>query len=86
MSKKATLANINSSLNKNEKAEKAPAVNGNVPRGERSDFIRVTMTMPLDLWLKLKDVGIKRKANKQKDYDISSLLRESAVYWLDNMS
>ncbi len=86
MSKKATLSNINSSLNKNEKADKAPGINGNIPRGERSDFIRVTMTMPLDLWMKLKEVGMKRKMNKEKDYDISSLLRESAIYWLDNAS
>lgn len=89
MPKKPSLSSVHNSMNKNDKedkAEKPSTLNGNVPRGERSEFLRVTMTMPMDLWVKLKEVGMKRKANKEKDYDISSLLRESATYWLDNIS
>ncbi len=69
--------------------EKAPAdkkspkvVGDNIPRGERSNFLKITITMPSELLSSLRSLGMDRKARGERDTDVSSLLREAAALLL----
>ena len=53
------------------------------PRGERSDFLKVTITLPAETLLKLKELGLKRKANGEIDTDVSCLVREALKLLLE---
>lgn len=54
-----------------------------VPRGERADFLKITLTIPADLLTGLRALGMKRKANKMKDTDTSALIREAVIDFLN---
>ena len=54
-----------------------------IPRGERADFLKITVTLPSDLLAELKSLGIQRKAAKMKDTDTSSLIREAIIEFLN---
>jgi len=56
----------------------------NPRRGERGGFEKITITMPPEMVEALEDVRRKRKRAKEKNTDISSLIREAVAYWLDN--
>jgi transcriptional regulator of met regulon len=53
------------------------------PRGERADFLKITLTIPSDLLTELRALGMKRKAAKMKDTDTSALIREALVDFLN---
>lgn len=57
-------------------------IEANVPRGERSDFLKLTITMPSDMMTAIKVAGMKRKATGMKDCDTSALIREAVSEWL----
>jgi len=57
-------------------------IEANPARGKRGDFERVTITMPPEMLDALEDIRRKRKRAKEKNSDISSLIREAIVYWL----
>jgi hypothetical protein len=89
MTKKASLTEINKELNKPK--PKAPktreaqrTIEANAPRGERANFLKLTITMPAEMLSALKELGVNRKAVGEKDTDISSLLREAASVLLNN--
>ena len=65
-----------------EKEEKT-SLEAHVPRGERADFLRITLTIPGNLLTELRMLGVKRKAAKMKDTDTSSLIREALVDFLN---
>ena len=52
-------------------------VEPNPDRGERSEFLKVTVTMPADMLEQVRVVGIRRRSSGQKDTDVSSLVREA---------
>jgi hypothetical protein len=54
-----------------------------VPRGKRAEFLKVSITIPCDLLTELRALGMKRKANKQKDTDTSALIREALMEFLE---
>lgn len=54
-----------------------------IPRGERADFLKITLTIPADLLTELRALGMRRKANKRKDTDTSALIREALVDFLN---
>jgi hypothetical protein len=98
MSKKAMLSQMNKQLGnqedtKEKKTKKSPAqkrdeeakplLDSNIPRGERADFLKITLTIPADLLTELRALGMKRKANKMKDTDTSALIREALVDFLN---
>lgn len=59
-------------------ASPAPeAKEGQIPRGERGDFLKTTLTLPADMLGELRALGMRRKAAKQKDTDTSALVREA---------
>jgi hypothetical protein len=77
--KEAPKAKKKPSLKKEEKA----SLEAHIPRGERQDFLRITLTIPGNLLTELRMLGVKRKAAKMKDTDTSSLIREALVVFLN---
>ena len=71
------------------KVEKKPKptkkINGANPiRGERGDFLKVTITLPPDMLANLKRLGIERKLQGMRDTDVSSLIREALTNFLES--
>lgn len=68
-----------------EEKETSPtleAKEGHIPRGERADFLKITLTIPAEMLTELRALGMKRKAAKQKDTDSSALIREALTDFL----
>ena len=78
--KSTTLAKV--SKKEPPKKEAAATPPTQVPRGQRADFLRIVVTLPAELLGELRVLGMKRKANKQKDTDASSLIREAVTEFL----
>ena len=58
-------------------------INGANPiRGERGDFLKVTITLPPDMLANIKRLGIERKLQGMRDTDVSSLIREALANFL----
>lgn len=57
---------------------------GYIPRGKRADFIKTTVTLPIELLAELRVFGMKRRAKKMKDTDFSALTREAITEFLNN--
>lgn len=53
------------------------------PRGQRGDYLKVTITLPPEMISSLKQLGIERKLSGDKDFDVSSLIRESLENFLN---
>ena len=51
----------------------------NPDRGLRGDFLKITVTIPAKMLGDMKILGLNRRANGQKDTDISSLIREAVA-------
>jgi len=56
----------------------------NPERGQRGDFGKLTITMPPEMIDALEDVRRQRKKAKEKNSDMSSLIREAVSEWLVN--
>jgi hypothetical protein len=66
-----------------EEPEPEPtAQEGQVPRGQRGDFLQITIKIPADMLTELRILGMKRKSKKMKDTDTSALVREALVDFL----
>ena len=59
------------------------ALEGQIPRGERGDFLKTTLTIPASMLTELRALGMRRKSNKQKDTDTSALVREALTDFLN---
>lgn len=91
--KKSRLSDLNKQLHepaetvakagKKHKAEKAE-IESNIPRGQRGDFLKLTITMSGEMLVALKTVGMNRKAEGAKDCDTSALIREAVSEWIKN--
>ena len=54
-------------------------IKANPDIGERGDFIKITITLPPEMLEALKVLGVRRKASKQKDTNVSALIREAVA-------
>lgn len=54
-----------------------------IPRGERGDFLKTTLTLPAEMLAELRALGMRRKAAKMKDTDTSALVREALTDFLN---
>ena len=54
----------------------------NPERGMRGDFLKVAITMPVEMLTQVKVLGLRRRAAGQKDTDVSSLFREAMAEFL----
>lgn len=90
MSKKAKLSQLHKKLLGDPRAEakcsrqKNKTFGANPERGQRGDFLKVTITLPPAMLADLKRLGIERKLKGQKDFDVSSLIRESLKIFLES--
>ena len=92
MSKKPSLKDLNAQLHAPAKVEQSKpkdkpkresrVIESHIPRGERADFLKLTITMPAPLLAGLRELGMSRKAAGQKDTDTSSLIREAVREYL----
>jgi hypothetical protein len=55
----------------------------NPERGHRGDFERLTITMPPEMVEDLEIIRRQRKRAKEKNTDISRIIREVVAFWLD---
>ena len=53
-------------------------------RGSRGHFLKITITIPPKMLSELKLLGLRRRANGQKNTDVSSLIREAVSELLQN--
>ena len=56
----------------------------NPARGQRGDFQKVTITLPLDMLRELRLLGLARRAQGAKSTGISELVREAIQDLLEN--
>ena len=63
--------------------KKAKTLIPNPERGNRGDFERLTITMPPDMVEALELIRRQRKRAKEKNTDLSSLIREAVALWLE---
>ena len=89
MSKKAKLSQLNKEMNftptiTGEKivTHQNTAKEANPIRGERGDFLKVTITISPEMFADLKRLGLERKLQGKKDNDVSSLIRESLTKFM----
>jgi hypothetical protein len=61
-------------------------LDANIPRGERADFLKITVTMPAEMLSKLKEFGMRRKTLGEKDTDTSALIRKAVAEYLEKKS
>lgn len=95
MTKKALLSQMHKQLDEvKEKPEKKAkpsahkkevkaSITPHIPRGERADFLKITLTIPAEMLTELRSLGMRRKADKQKDTDTSALIREALADFLN---
>ena len=96
MSKKAKLSQLNKELSGAAKKDMKAKTNNqlstptenkkqgaNPSRGERGDFLKVTITLHPSMLHELKTLGLDRKLKGMKDTDASSLIREALTTFLD---
>jgi len=83
--KPSLMASIKRDLDKAEKKSNSkPGQKDLHPvRGERGDFLKLTITMPPGLVLKLKQHGAERRILGEKNCDTSSLIRSAVTKYLD---
>lgn len=79
--KKARISQLNKELKKEERTtEPKPSnIEANAPRGERSNFLKVTITLPIEMLEALRNIGMEKKRRGEKDSDVSSLIREAVA-------
>lgn len=63
--------------------KKPKKLNPNPARGDRGGFERLTITMPPSMVEALEQIRRQRKRAREKDFDISSLIREAVAFWLE---
>ena len=61
-------------------------IDPNPPRGERGNFFKMTLTLPPEMVGALRDLGLRRRVEGQKDTSLSALIREAVAELLANES
>ena len=85
MKKPSLMSSVNKKLNEpTEDVRQKEISNKHYPIGSRSNFIRATITLPPNLLKELKLLGIEKKLNGEKDYDVSSLIRKALIKFLND--
>ena len=64
-------------------AEKAAISEANPPHGEKGDFIKVTVTLPPEVYQLIMAEAVRRKMQKQPNPQLSAVIREAVVHYLE---
>ena len=67
---------------KPKSSRKGGGVVANPPHGEKGDFIKVTITLPPEVYGLLAEEAARRKMGKEKNAQVSAILREAALLYL----
>ncbi len=59
------------------------ALNANPPHGEKGDFLKVTATLSPEVYRLLADEMTRRKLAKEPNAQLSAILREAVVAYLE---
>jgi len=54
----------------------------NPDRGERSEFLKITITVPANMLQAIKTFGLEKKVLGKKDTDVSSIVRDAVAFYL----
>lgn len=84
-SRKAKLTELNKDLKQSfpQKPQPIKTMEANVPRGERAEFLKLSITMSSQMLSALKMLGLKMKESGEKDGDTSSLIRLAVAEFLN---
>jgi hypothetical protein len=55
----------------------------NPPHGEKGDFIKVTVTLPPDIYQMIMAEAVRRKMHKERNPQLSAVIREAVVQYLE---
>ena len=86
MTTKARLHALAADLRPAAPAPEAARREPNPARGQRGDFQKVTITLPLDMLRELRLLGLARRAQGAKSTGISELVREAVQDLLEKAS
>lgn len=56
----------------------------NPDRGERGNFRGLSITMPIEMIEELESIRTKMRRAREKNADLSSLIREAVAFWLSH--
>ena len=86
MSKRMRLTSLSKRLS--EKQKDAETTNpsaelvANPPHGEKGDFVKVTVTLPPDVYKLIMDEATRRKMSREPNPQLSAVIREAVVAYL----
>lgn len=60
----------------------AQRVEANAPHGEKGDHVKVTVTLPPEVYKIIADEASRRKMAKEKNAQLSAVIREAVVAYL----
>lgn len=93
MTSKARLTELATRISDNQKAIKTYIGNtdkrstdkleANPAHGEKGDFVKVTITLPPAVYELIAHEAARRKMAKQRDPNISAIIREASVQYLE---
>jgi transcriptional regulator of met regulon len=88
MTSKARLTDLASRLNVSELPNRAAPVEAgelvaNKPHGEKSDHVKITVTLPPEIYKLISDEVTRRKMNKEANPQLSAVIREAVVAALE---
>jgi transcriptional regulator of met regulon len=89
MTTKARITDLASRLNVTtvtEKPTEAPVSTelvANKPHGEKSDYIKITVTLPPEVYKLISDEVARRKMNKLPNPQLSAVIREAVIAALE---
>ena len=61
---------------------KSGGLEPNPPHGEKGGFLKVTITLPPELYARLAEEATRRKTRKERNAQVSAILREAAAAYL----
>lgn len=83
MTDTSRLVSLSRKLAEKPKAvRKSGGLEPNPPHGEKGDFVKITITLPPGVFTLLAEEATRRKARKEKNAQVSAILREAAVAYL----
>ena len=85
MTSKARLTALAGRLNDKPNAEPVAHTElvANKPHGEKSDHIKITVTLPPEVYKLIADEAARRKMNKEANPQLSAIIREAVVAALE---
>jgi hypothetical protein len=68
---------------KTDPREPSMSTEANPPHGEKGDFIKVTVTLPPEVYKLIMEEAVRRKIHKERNPQLSAVIREAVVQYLE---